>query len=52
MDHDRNIVRCNQKTDIDHVFWRAKWCQDILLGKNRKQKDFSSLSSWIMQQWQ
>jgi len=21
MDHDRNKVRCNQKTDIDHVFW-------------------------------
>ena len=22
MDHDRNKVRCNQKTDIDHVLWR------------------------------
>jgi len=22
MDHDRNKVRCNQKTDINHAFWR------------------------------
>ena len=28
----------------------AKWGQDILLGKNGKQRDFSSLSSWM--QWQ
>ena len=28
----------------------AKWGQDILLGKNGKQRDFNSLSSWM--QWQ
>jgi len=22
MDHDRNKVRCNHNTDIDHAFWR------------------------------
>ena len=30
----------------------AKWCQDILLGKNGKQRYFSSLSSWMQWQWQ
>jgi len=30
----------------------AKWGQDILLRKNGKQKDFSSLSSWMQWQWQ
>ena len=30
----------------------AKWGQDILLGKNEKQRDFSSISSWMQWQWQ
>jgi len=30
----------------------AKWGQNILLGKNGKQKDLSSLSSWMQWQWQ
>jgi len=30
----------------------AKWGQDILLGKNGKQKDLTSLSSWMQWQWQ
>jgi len=30
----------------------AKWGQDILLGKNGKQKDFSSLSNRMQWQWQ
>jgi len=30
----------------------VKWGQDILLGKNGKHKDFSSLSSWMQWQWQ
>jgi len=30
----------------------VKWGQDILLGKNGKQRDFSSLSSWMQWQWQ
>jgi len=30
----------------------ARWGQDILLGKNEKQEDFSSLSSWMQWQWQ
>jgi len=30
----------------------AKWGQDILLGKNGKQRDFSSISSWMQWQWQ
>jgi len=30
----------------------AKWGQDVLLGKNEKQGDFSSLSSWMQWQWQ
>jgi len=30
----------------------AKWGQDILLGKNGKQKDFGSVSSWMQWQWQ
>jgi len=30
----------------------AKWGQDILLDKNGKQTDFSSLSSWMQRQWQ
>jgi len=30
----------------------AKWGQDILLGKNRKQRDFSSISSWMQWRWQ
>jgi len=30
----------------------AKWGQDILPEKNGKQKDLSSLSSWIQWQWQ
>jgi len=24
MDHDRNKVRCNQNTDIEHAFWQLK----------------------------
>jgi len=30
----------------------AKWGQDVLLEKNGKQRDFSSLSNWIQWQWQ
>jgi len=30
----------------------AKWGQDVLLEKNGKQTDFSSLSSWMQSQWQ
>ena len=30
----------------------AKWVQDILLEKKGKQKDLSSLSSWMQWQWQ
>ena len=30
----------------------AKWGQDVLLEKNEKQRDFSSLSSWMQWQWQ
>ena len=30
----------------------AKWGQDILLEKNGKQRDLSSLSSWMQWQWQ
>ena len=30
----------------------AKWGQDVLLEKNGKQRDFSSLSSWMQWQWQ
>jgi len=30
----------------------AKWGQDVLLEKNGKQRDFSSLPSWIQWQWQ
>jgi len=30
----------------------TKWGQDILLKKNGKQKDLSSLSSWMQWQWQ
>jgi len=30
----------------------TKWGQDILLGKNGKQRDFSSISSWMQWQWQ
>ena len=30
----------------------AKWGQDILLEKKGKQKDLSSLSSWMQWQWQ
>ena len=30
----------------------AKWGQDVLLEKNGKQRDLSSLSSWMQWQWQ
>jgi len=30
----------------------AKWGQGIFLGKNKKQRDFSLISSWMQWQWQ
>jgi len=30
----------------------AKWGQNVLLGRNGKQRDFSSISSWMQWQWQ